>query len=157
MNALLIKTFCYLFKRNRTAAGEPKNTCTVEETLDFALLCEREQEAVKQYFAATVHLMQLVNGIRQRQRAVDVETILTDFRLAERNFVFAGMRPIFPPGVQCLSNLDPAKLISTGLLARFGQTERVMIYSPAMDRYVAKLIAQYHPRELDSTSFNPLS
>jgi len=157
MKALLTSIFSYLFRRNSTPPAGPANTTEVASTLDFALLNQREQEAVRQYFFAAVNLMQLINGIRQRHRAVDVDSVLTDFRQAERSFIWAGMRPIFPPGVQCMASFDTAWLISTGMLARFDPAERVIIYSPAMDRYVAKLIVQYRAHELDSRSYNPLA
>jgi hypothetical protein len=156
MTALLQVLFSYLPWCKRSQAGTLGTTESAGERLDFAQLSQHQQDAARHYFAAATNLMLLVNGIRQRQRAVDVDSVLSDFRLAERRFVMADLRPVFPPAVQCLSSFDPARLISKGLLARLEPAEQPMLYSKAMDRLVTKLMAQYQVHELDSRSFHPL-
>jgi hypothetical protein len=157
MKALLTRSFSYLFKRGRTIfAGHSAQSAAVE-TFNFTGLNQYEQETVRQYFAASINLVLTVNAIRQRQVAVDVASVLSAFQLAERSFIQIGMRPIFPPALHCISSFDTARLINKGLLCRLGDAESPVLYSAAMVRHVTKLRAKYQPRELDSTSYNPMA
>jgi hypothetical protein len=158
MKALLKVLFSYLPWQKRRKQEPLVATDTGAERLDFATLSQHQQDAAKQYFAAATNLMLTVNCIRDRRRAVDVDSVLAEFRLAERGFIMADLRPVFPPSVQCLGSFDPVRLISKGLLARLKPSEDPVIYASAMDRHVTKLMAKFKVCELDSTrSFNPLT
>src|SRR5580658_8741870 len=146
MKALLKVLSSYLSRRKRRKLDSPP--ASGSEGFTFASLSQQQQEAARQYFAAATNLMLTVNCIRDRQRAVDVQRVLSEFRLAERAFIMADLRPIFPPAVQCLSCFDPDRLISKGLLARLQPSEEPTIFARAMDRRVAKLMAQVPVCEL---------
>jgi len=158
MKALLTRLVRYLKQwqpAQRSAA--PPATADDENGFDFASLKQSEQEAVANYFGAVIDLVQLTKLIRERHRAVDSESVLAAFEQAERAYIWAGMRTIFPPAIHCVSSYDVDRLKSKGLLHRLSATEKAVIYSPAMRRHVAKLTAKFQPRQLDSQSYNPMS
>ncbi|MBS1994174.1 MAG: hypothetical protein JSS83_26870 [Cyanobacteria bacterium SZAS LIN-3] len=154
----LLDGFLHLLShlRSATSGGAASSSPTVER-LKFDHLSDIQKEAVQRYFGAVIDLVQLTKAIRGRQVAVDVESVLTAFEQAERNFIWIGMRPIFPPSVHCISSFDADKLIDKGLIDLLAEKEAPVLYSPAMRRHVGKLTALYRPRMLDSQSYNPKS
>jgi len=60
------------------------------------------------------------------------------------------MRPIFPPSLRLVSEFDTARLIELGLMVRSSESEKVVMYAPAMRAFATRLKTKTQPRELDS-------
>lgn len=156
MKALLKSIIACLWTR-----GQPqiKAEGAIDETtgnVDFERLSAPNQDTVRRYFYAASRLMQMISSIRHMHRAMDVDMVRSEFRQAEREFVWAGFRPIFPPSVQRLTEFKPADLARFQMLTRLDTDEKPVMYSPAMDRHVTKLMMQYHAHALDSSAVDHL-
>jgi hypothetical protein len=156
MKALLKLLIASLATVGSTQAKAPEACDNTTDNVDFELLSGPSQETVRKYFYATARLMQLINCIRQMRRAIDVDVVLSEFRQAEREYVWAGFRTIYPPSIQRLKEFKPADLARFQMLTRLEDDESPVMYSPAMDRHVTKLMMQYRAQELDSSNLDHL-